>query len=554
MLTQNRIQQILYHLPFQVEGSSFRMAGNELFFTLTFNIESRIIKFDVRITPLYPFHFMGQEGISFFNLDLKEFAHIMEQGNICMHSISNPDAESKFHEDIIQLYDWIIKYLIHKENDSHYEDIVVNDRKIGNCYRCYAIPLSERPNICTDYGIAQIKTLSQSVLHGEPCLNYLVYGFHSIYPKTEASNFLLSSVYKTPDSNDSIAPFILLKNHPSKFGKFAIKDVKELSSFMTQEQLQFIYHILNDEPSKGRRFVPVFIGFPTINEQFGWLTLVVDLDNIPWHGEPERINGIKTGKWLSFPNKDAEAIYARTEIITPELYYGRGMFPKTITSSKILILGIGAIGSILAKILVKCGCNNISLYDFDIKSFGNCCRSEYDFLRGNGDKQNELCLQLTASDPFVEVSILPRDFDAAVKGAFNNGNVEILNNCFNVYDYIFDCTTDDDLAYILDQLQVKAQIINLSISNHAQELVCGFSPKISNFLKFAFSKCVDLNDNNDLYNPTGCWNPTFKASYNDISLLLQYAVKRIIRMINAQEPKHNFILRDSDDGLKIEKI
>ena len=142
----------------------------------------------------------------------------------------------------------------------------------------------------------------------------------------------------------------------------------------------------------------------------------------------------------------------------------------------------------------------------------------------------------------------------AIKAAFQKGNHDDVRKKLNEYDIIFDCTTDDDLAYILDHLQVSSQIINLSISNHAHQLVCAFSPNISNFLNFAFSKCVSLKDGDDLFNPTGCWNPTFKASYNDINSLLQYALKRIVRMVTYQEPKHNFILSDSDEGIKINRI
>ena len=317
MLTKNDITQILSHLPFQVEGSSFEMEGEMLCFLLTFNIGAKTVCFKTKITPGYPFHFLGQEGLSFFNEDLEEFAHIMEQGNLCIHSLANQDPISKFREDVTQLYDWIVKYYINGEKDSHYEDIVVNETLIGGCYMCYALPLSERPNLSNDYGVAYIKNLSLSVLHETQCLNYLVYGFHSIYPKADANNLQLSSVYKTFDKNDSIAPFVLLKAHPSRYGKFAIKDIETLSSLMTQVQLQFIYRILNDGAAQQRQFMPVFIGFPTVNNQIGWLTLMVDLDNIPWHGEAERINGIKTGQWLSVPDKNVKAVYAKTEIITP---------------------------------------------------------------------------------------------------------------------------------------------------------------------------------------------------------------------------------------------
>ena len=555
MLTQNEILTIISQLPFQVQASSFEMAGELLIFTLTFSTGQKTISFKVTISPLYPFHYMGQESISFFNENLKEYSHIMEEGNLCMHTPSDHDAQSKFHDDVIQLHDWVVRYYINGEKDLHYEDIVVNESKIGGHYMCYAIPLSERPNLNKDFGIAFFKTLSPSIHHETVCANYLVYAFQSLFPKTTADNIPLSSIYRTFGVDDAIAPFVILKSHPSDFGKFAIKDIPTLSSLMTQEQLQFICHLLRENADNNTpQYVPIFIGYPTVHNKIGWLSLMIERGNLPWHGEPEKINGIKTGKWLSIPNKGAEAVYAKTEILTPELYYGRGAFPTSFVHSKILILGLGAIGSILTRTLAKCGCRNLTIYDFDVKAFGNCCRSEYDFHRGYGDKQNELSFQLAYSHPFVDVHLLPHDFDTSIKAAFQNGDYESITKCLDQYNYIFDCTTDDDLAYILDQLQISCEIINLSISNHANQLVCGFSPKISEFLNFAFSKRVKIDENNDLYNPTGCWNPTFKASYNDINSLLQYAIKRIVRMISAQEPKHNFILSDNNEGIKIERI
>ena len=54
-----------------------------------------------------------------------------------------------------------------------------------------------------------------------------------------------------------------------------------------------------------------------------------------------------------------------------------------------------------------------------------------------------------------------------------------------------------------------------------------------------------------MYNPTGCWSPTFKASYNDINVLVQFAIKYInIRKKNGQELR-NFILDTKEDDFGI---
>ena len=105
---------------------------------------------------------------------------------------------------------------------------------------------------------------------------------------------------------------------------------------------------------------------------------------------------------------------------------------------------------------------------------------------------------------------------------------------------------------ILEGLKLSNTIVNLSITNYAKELVCGFSPNISNFVKTAFGTILS-NASTDLYEPTGCWSPTFKASYNDIASMVQYAMKHIHSMINGDEERSNFILRDSESGLKIVK-
>ena len=57
-----------------------------------------------------------------------------------------------------------------------------------------------------------------------------------------------------------------------------------------------------------------------------------------------------------------------------------------------------------------------------------------------------------------------------------------------------------------------------------------------------------------MYNPTGCWSPTFKASYNDISTLTQYALKIINGMIDTKTLTSFVIHYDENQNLKLEKF
>ena len=93
----------------------------------------------------------------------------------------------------------------------------------------------------------------------------------------------------------------------------------------------------------------------------------------------------------------------------------------------------------------------------------------------------------------------------------------------------------------------------MSISNHAQELVCAFSPEMSGFVEEVYTKLLK-NDLEDVYNPTGCWNPTFKASYTDIACMVQLAMKHIVKMISGEEEKKNFVIIDDREGIKIQRL
>jgi hypothetical protein len=127
-----------------------------------------------------------------------------------------------------------------------------------------------------------------------------------------------------------------------------------------------------------------------------------------------------------------------------------------------------------------------------------------------------------------------------------------IESYLNQYDLIIDCSADNDLLFILSQLNFSARMINLSISNHAKQLVCALEKNRYDFVMNQYQNVLSF-EVEDLYNPTGCWSPTFKASYNDISVLVQYAVKQI----NLKYPLHegllkNFVLEtDTEDNFNI---
>src|SRR5690625_3766675 len=89
-------------------------------------------------------------------------------------------------------------------------------------------------------------------------------------------------------------------------------------------------------------------------------------------------------------------------------------------------------------------------------------------------------------------------------------------------------------------------------SSDLKEMVCAFT-NIYDFVNNQFSNVLQ-NDTEDLYEPTGCWNPTFKANYNDINVLVQYALNHINRLYDRGKAKNNFVISNNDGALKLDEF
>lgn len=102
------------------------------------------------------------------------------------------------------------------------------------------------------------------------------------------------------------------------------------------------------------------------------------------------------------------------------------------------------------------------------------------------------------------------------------------------------------MLYVLSQLKINSTLLNLSISNHAKQFVCAAEQNRYEFISTQFNGNVLKFDIDDLHNPTGCWNPTFKASYNDINALVQFAMKHINLRFEQSKALRNFVIETDD--------
>jgi hypothetical protein len=539
----NKIQQIISELngisietPFSSD-SDCTIVGK---IKVSINESDETLIFDFKIYPEYPFKRLDTESITFFNTDLLEYGHVMGNGSICIHTSHNIDLKKKIEIDINSLKRWIVKYYLNKENDNHYEHIILQPKEFNNIHFSYLFTEVDYSFNKNQFGFFEYSKINDGLYLDKTINNHIVQNFKDPFSRTIGECNWSSHIKQL--GNKNIGLYIFLDNPPTTKKKFIISNWKNLENLVTQDFFKFLYKVQKDNQKINGSPIPLLMGYKISELEIHWQVAILEIGKFPIESYKE--NQIWKGRFI-----DEDIIWSFTRNCSYDYFFGRGKLADKITKSKILIIGVGAIGSIVATTLTRCGCTSIDIIDFDIKEPENVCRSEYSFLTGLCNKVDELSNELFRISPFVEIGIIDfRLFHNYSKILHKSNDAKnILQQSLDCYDLIIDCSTDNDLLYILNQLDLK-RLITLSITNNAKDLVCSVEPKSYDWVINQFENILE-NDLEDIHNPTGCWSPTFKASYNDINTLVQFAIKHLnLKFLDESKALRNFVLKTEDEN------
>lgn len=504
------------------------------------------LQWEVRIASFYPYKVDNSESIHFFNTSLIAYPHIMRSGFLCLHTPKVENPKEQFKIDILRLKEWVDKYYVRKEKDEHYEELVVAHNLIGDIYYNFLYTDTNKEFPKNDYGTVELTMLVPGVHEGKRMDTFLANTFHS---KISGEEYVCQWGKGNKKQMRFEGIYCFLEQAPSLYDKFVLELYNDMSSLFSWSQMQFLYkRSLNKEEAQR---IPLFCGYKIPNGEMRWQVAMLKADDFPIKSEKVKCGGRPI---INHSYTKTLIDWASSYNCSYDYFFGRGCMPSSLADKKNLIIGIGAIGSMVAKTLARSGSKYLGLYDVDLKEPGNVCRSEYDFLSGISDKSYELSSILQSISPFVQCEISPKALDSWIKLTMDNDETKnAIQEILNRYDIIFDCSTDDGMMHVLDKLNLRAKLINISISNHANELVCAMGNNITETVKFIFTQIIK-SDTLDMFYPTGCWNPTFKASYNDIATKLQLALKHIIGMLTAIEPESNFYVSETQDGMFINRL
>ena len=480
--SQIELEQAIQSIPYIQNLSALHFSQEQVSFDITFDFEEldKPIDFNIIIDQAYPLKISDSESIRFYLKDdeYKQFSHVMLNNAICFHNQHCITFHKKLQQDFHAIKQWIVKYVINQEKDEHYEHLITENCTYKETYFSFQFTDVDESFSQNEIGIVTNTFLTKSKYQGKDIHNYLVQSFtHNITQK----NCQWSSFYSSKENN-LLGIYIFIEDKPSIYDRFSFSNWQEFKYLFNQEMLSEIWKITF---SIQQEYIPIFIGYKTKNQNIHWQVAMIDLKDLFF----KNTQGIyelcdKQIKWVLSKNSSYH------------YFFGRGAFHPNLTNKKVLIIGLGAIGSQVARTLVRGGCKNITIADYDIKEPENICRSEYDFIPPYENKADELASILLNISPFVELSSFLHFETEYIKFNLPSEYLNSLSEKFSKFDYIFDCSTDNDLMYLTGKLNLTSTIFNLSITNYAKALVCGISPNHYRFVKHQFDNILE-NDTLD---------------------------------------------------------
>lgn len=254
-----------------------------------------------------------------------------------------------------------------------------------------------------------------------------------------------------------------------------------------------------------------------------------------------------------------------TQIITQDMFFGRGRFSKRLNSKRVALVGLGAIGSMVASSLAHCGVSKIGLWDFDIVEPGNICRSAYTIKNMGESKVSAIDSIIRSINPFVETrnhgywlehdantkEFIGTSFYANV----NYNSQEDASKELEGYDLVIDCTGSNEMLHFLSYAALNAEIISMCITNHANDLLCISNRDGNPFeLRKAYLSRIEQDTKNFYIEGEGCYSPTFLANNCDIASLVNLALRDLNLNMEKGNLMHSTIYSYSERGIIADRI
>lgn len=257
------------------------------------------------------------------------------------------------------------------------------------------------------------------------------------------------------------------------------------------------------------------------------------------------------------------------QIIENKQFFGRGVLSERLQGKKIALVGLGALGSIVAESLARSGVTVLGLWDNDIVEPGNICRSTYQLPDLGESKVDALKKKILSINPFIKakeikdngywhqhdnVNVFTYE-GGSFYGNINYSNQEDSIKQIKDYDLIIDCTGSNELLHFISYAIPETDVVSLCITNHSSNLLCISSKDGNPFeLRKAYLSRIEQDTKNFYLEGSGCYSPTFLATNSDIASLLNLFVRELNQRVEHDEVLHSTIWSHDKRGVLADRL
>ena len=215
---------------------------------------------------------------------------------------------------------------------------------------------------------------------------------------------------------------------------------------------------------------------------------------------------------------------------------GRGRMNPSLRSKSVLIIGGGAVGSVLAEVMVRSGVQDVTIMDHDRLKAGNLVRHTLGVSHLEQTKASSLAARL--DDAAVHSLVSPID------AAFPPREQKDINRVLDA-DVVIDCTAEDSVVEHMSRFAWDGPVTFVSVSvglkarraftyvAHGNTFPADdFASKLDPWLRSE----MDGYDEELPRDGTGCWHALMPARIDDIWMMTGAVVKTIESAI-AEPPR-----------------
>lgn len=243
--------------------------------------------------------------------------------------------------------------------------------------------------------------------------------------------------------------------------------------------------------------------------------------------------------------------WINTECWSREELSARGRLGSTFVDRRVALIGAGALGSIMAELLVRAGVTAVTICDGDTLHAGNLVRHTLTLESAGFNKAGAVTRKLNTSSPHAKVT--------ASENNLLYGQ-DSLRSGLACSDLIIDCTGSDEALNVLAEIEFSRPtfFVSVSLGMFGRRAFVFFSSGV----KFPLDRFLEAvgpwitkerkeNSGTELpWEGIGCWHPLFPARVDDIWMMASAAIKTMEANLEspAEEPVLSVIEQVIEDG------